>query len=302
MRRFVYGRNSYSTQIDVSTPSTQEHVSAAMVQPRSDADGVKFGSRIDYKALGSKVSGVYEPEELLRNPPPPSAVTLEMLLSSQTHLGHATQLWNPHNSGYIYGTRDGVHIIDLEVIAACLRRAAKVVQEVGERGGMVLFVGTRKGQARVVVNAAKFAGGYHVFERWIPGTLTNAQRVLSGCELQIVDAFDRPIPDMQKHLENWPPLKPDLVVCLNPLENVPLLHECGLLTIPTIGIIDTDADPTRVTYPIPANDDSLRSVAFIAGVLGRAGQAGQKNRLELAQGETTYDRVTMEEITKFDNL
>lgn len=255
------------------------------------------------QSLGSKVSGVYEPEELLRNPPPPSAITLELLLASQAHIGHATRLWNPANSDYIYGQRDGVHIISLEATAAYLRRAAKVVEEVAKRGGIILFVGTRKGQARIVVNAAERAQGYHVFERWIPGALTNGQRVLSGCGLQVVDAKDRPVPNMEQHLENWPPLKPDLVVCLNPLENEPLLHECGLLTIPTIGIIDTDADPTRVTYPIPANDDSLRCVAVVAGVLGRAGQAGQKARLALAdKGETTYEPISIEEIKQFDNL
>jgi len=75
-----------------------------------------------------------------------------------------------------------------------------------------------------------------------------------------------------------PPVRPDLVVCLNPLENYTLLHECGLWGIPTIGVIDTDADPTWVTYSIPANDDSLRSIQLIAGVLGRAGAAGQAKR------------------------
>ncbi|KAI5272933.1 37S ribosomal protein, mitochondrial, partial [Ascosphaera acerosa] len=78
---------------------------------------------------------------------------------------------------------------------------------------------------------------------------------------------------------------------------------CGLLTIPTVGVIDTDADPTRVTYPIPANDDSLRCIALLAGVLGRAGQAGQKARLAMAEaGQTPYEPVSMEEIRKFDGL
>jgi small subunit ribosomal protein S2 len=98
-----------------------------------------------------------------------------------------------------------------------------------------------------------------------------------------VNVLDEELPDLKESLADHAILKPDLVICLNPLENEPLLHECGLNNVPTIGIIDTDADPTRVTYPIPANDDSLRSVAVIAGVLGRAGQAGQKRRLEQAK-------------------
>ena len=97
---------------------------------------------------------------------------------------------------------------------------------------------------------------------------------------------DKEIQGMGKRLKDISALKPDLVVCLNPLENWVLLHECGLYNIPTIGIIDTDADPTWVTYPVPANDDSLRCVQVIAGVLGRAGEEGQAKRMALAKAGT----------------
>ena len=84
-------------------------------------------------------------------------------------------------------------------------------------------------------------------------------------------------------------VRPDLVVCLNPLENEVCLHECGLYTVPTIGVIDTDASPSWVTYPIPANDDSHRSISLIAGVLSRAAEEGQRMRKELAlKGVATY--------------
>ena len=102
--------------------------------------------------------------------------------------------------------------------------------------------------------------------------------------------MDEEVGVTQEELEDLPVLKPDLVVVLNPMENWVLLHECGLHSIPTIGIIDTNADPTWVTYPIPANDDSLRCVQVIAGVLGRAGQEGQAVRRELAsQGHVLYE-------------
>ena len=239
----------------------------------------------------------YEPGSLLSNPPRPSDVTLELLLASQSHLGHATSLWNPSNSNYIFGVREGIHIISLEVTAAYLRRAAKVVEEVSRRGGLVLFIGTRKGQRQCVVKAAEMAKGCHVFERWIPGSLTNGQQILGHCEMKVVNAMDREIPHLKQCVKDKPVLKPDLVVCLNPLENEVLLHECGLHNIPTIGIIDTDADPTRVTYPIPANDDSLRCVQVIAGVLGRAGQEGQRKRLEQSQnGDLPYKRISKQEL------
>ena len=240
--------------------------------------------------LGTAVAPHYQPHTLLSNPPSPSSITLELLLASQSHLGHSTSLWNPMNSRYIFGIRNGIHIISLDVTASHLRRACRVVSGVAERGGLILFVGTRKGHERCVVNAAKLAGGCHLFEWWIPGTITNGQQLLSRCRMKVVDEFDRKLDGYEDKLRDQPVLKPDLVVCLNPLENWVLLHECGVNNIPTIGIIDTDANPTWVTYPIPANDDSLRCVQTIAGVLGRAGEEGQQLRLEKAKkGQISYN-------------
>lgn len=205
--------------------------------------------------LGTSITPHYQPHTLLTNPLSPSDITLELLLASQAHLGHSTSLWNPGNARYIYGIRDGIHIISLDVIAAHLRRAAKVVSGVAERGGLILFVGTRAGQDRCVVKAAELARGCHLFERWTPGSLTNGQQILGRCRVKVVDHLDQDVPGFEEQLAERASLKPDLVVCLNPLENYVLLRECGQNNIPTIGIIDTDADPTWVTYPIPANDD-----------------------------------------------
>ncbi|KAF4635698.1 hypothetical protein G7Y89_g2400 [Cudoniella acicularis] len=240
--------------------------------------------------LGSIVEKHYEPEALVINPPGPEHVTLELLLASQSHLGHSTSLWNPANQRYIFGVRQGIHIISLEETAAHLRRAAKVVEGVAYHGGLILFVGTRAGQAACVVKAAQLSKGCHLFERWTPGSITNKDQILGKCDIKVVDKDDVEITQgYEEKLEGWTALKPDLVVCLNPLENYIMLHECGLNNIPTIGIVDTDADPTWVTYPIPANDDSLRCVQVIAGVLGRAGEEGQRKRLEVArEGQVTW--------------
>ncbi|KAF8458240.1 ribosomal protein S2, flavodoxin-like domain-containing protein [Kalaharituber pfeilii] len=219
--------------------------------------------------LGTRIDPHYQPSRLVRSPPRPRDITLELLLASQAHLGHATSLWNPANQRYILGVRQGIHIISLEATAAHLRRAAKIVEGVSEKGGLILFVGTRPGQEQVVVNASGRAGGCHLFERWTPGAITNAKQILE-----------------QTPHEARKAVKPDLVVCLNPLENYVLLHECGLYAIPTIGIIDTDADPTWVTYPIPANDDSLRAVQLICGILGRAAEEGRTRRIRRAVRES----------------
>ena len=247
------------------------------------------------KHLGTSIDpNHYQPHRLLTQPPSPSDITLELLLASQAHLGHKTSHWNPMNSRYIFGIRQGIHIISLDQTAAHLRRACRVVSGVAERGGLILFVGTRAGQDRCVVKAAEMAGGCHLFERWTPGSITNGHQILGLCRMKVVDELDREIKGHDEELRERQVLKPDLVVCLNPLENYVMLHECGLNTIPTIGIIDTDANPTWVTYPIPANDDSLRCVQVIAGALGRAGEEGQARRKEKAlKGVITYTPETL---------
>lgn len=239
--------------------------------------------------LGTSLSPHYRPHELLTNPPSPADITLELLIASQTHIGHATSLWHPANARYIFGVREGIHIIAPDTTASHLRRACKIVSGVTERGGLVLFVGTREGQARAVVKAAQLADGCHLFTKWIPGSITNGQQILGRCAKKVVDEHDQDVGGFEDQLGAKAAIKPDLVVCLNPLENYVLLHECGLNNIPTIGICDTDANPTWVTYPIPANDDSLRAVQVIAGVLGRAGEQGQALRKTAAKdGVITY--------------
>ncbi|DAA75096.1 TPA_exp: Uncharacterized protein A8136_2194 [Trichophyton benhamiae CBS 112371] len=277
--------------VQAKSVNPEETVSSALAQHRASVV-----TKNKFNRLGSDIRNNYRPEDLISNPPRASDVTLELLLASQAHIGHSTSLWNPGNSGYIHGIREGVHIISLDVTAAHLRRAAKIVEEVARVGGLILFVGTRKGQKRAVVRAAELAQGCHVFDRWVPGSLTNAMQLLGKCEVKLVDALDRTVdyPGFQSVDIERCPLRPDLVVCFNPLENKPLLQECATMNIPTIGVIDTDADPTRVTYPIPANDDSPRCISVIAGVLGRAGERGQQVRLkQSATGDLPYTPIRL---------
>ncbi|KAI5249206.1 hypothetical protein E4T42_05395 [Aureobasidium subglaciale] len=297
----------------VARPVRCLHSSATHLQhPQQsiDPDSYSFSSRVqppvdgdqiarDYRAfkhhqevtnsIGSVVAPKYQPHTQITKPPTPEDISLELLLASQTHLGHSTSLWNPANARYIFGVRQGVHIISLDQTASHLRRACAVVRGVAQRGGLILFVGTREGQERIVVKAAELAGGCHLFDRWIPGSITNGPQILGRCRTRVVDENDKEIKGFEEQLEAKGALKPDLVVCLNPIENYVLLHECGLNNIPTIGVVDTDANPTWVTYPIPANDDSLRSINLIGGVLGRAAESGKKWRLgKAATGNVTY--------------
>ncbi|KAH6955111.1 hypothetical protein HG530_015634 [Fusarium avenaceum] len=271
---------------------TTPHKNSNSATPATPAQQYREWKRIqaNTRSLGSKLEKRYVPTELVNNPPGPEDITLEMLMASQTHIGHKTSLWNPANSRYIYGVRQGVHIISLETTAAHLRRAARVVEEVAYKAGLILFVGNRKGQMEIVTQAAEMAGGCHLFTKWTPGAITNRDVILKMAGTKVVDHKDKELPGFENYRGSARPLMPDLVVCLNPLENYTLLYECGLKSIPTIGVIDTNVDPSWVTYTIPANDDSLRAMAVVGGVLGRAGQRGQQRRL----ADAKKDKATWE--------
>ncbi|TAQ88722.1 hypothetical protein B7494_g2971 [Chlorociboria aeruginascens] len=259
----THAQDTQSNEVGIN----QLHLTQSFVPPAKRTKKTKALATVarDYKLsklierktakLGSVVDRTYEPYDSLVNPPYPKDVTLELLMASQSHMGHSTSLWNPANQRYIYGIRQGIHIISLEVTAAHLRRAAKIVEGVAYHGGLILFVGNRPGHTECVTLAAQMAKGCHLFEKWIPGSITNGEQILGKCRIKAVGVHDEEIPGFEEKLEEWTSLKPDLVVCMNPLENYVLLHECGLNDIPTIAVIDTNADPTWVTYPIPANDD-----------------------------------------------
>lgn len=194
----------------------------------------------------------------------PHDLTLGKLLAAGLHLGHSTSLWNPATLPFIFGTREGISIINLEHTLVYLRRACNVAKEIAYRGGSILFIGTRPGFQELTIEAARNCEGYHVSGKWIPGTLTNAYQVLGR----------HAPPDPEDPTRRPQIYKPDLIVLLNPLENKIAIAEAQLNMIPIIAITDTDYDPRKVTYPIPANDDSIRGVELVAKVISSAAKDG----------------------------
>lgn len=200
----------------------------------------------------------FRPHHTLNKPVAPSNITLSALLASGAHFGHATSLMNPNFMPYAYGERAGITIIDLDHTLPLLRRAASVVRGVAAREGSILFVGTRPDLRNAVRKAAERMGaqGFHVGEKWLPGTLTNRIQMFG--------------PEVAEEMQ----VIPDLVVFLNPIPNIHAIRECTLEHVPTIGIVDSNVDPRIVMYPIPANDESTRTAELIAGVLSIAGREG----------------------------
>ncbi|KAF7791276.1 hypothetical protein EIP86_002290 [Pleurotus ostreatoroseus] len=165
---------------------------------------------------------------------------------------------NPNFTPYAYGVRVGITVIDLDTTLPLLRRAAQVVRAVAAKDGTVLFVGTRPDLRAAVRRAADRMGdqGYHVGEKWLPGTLTNKNQMFGSEAVKSTR------------------IVPDLVVFLNPIPNIHAIRECALEHVPTIGIVDSNVDPRIVMYPIPANDESTKTAELIAGILSVAGREG----------------------------
>lgn len=236
------------------------------------------------KEMGAKVENVYRPHNDIFHPPSVRQTTISTLLAAGCHLGHVTSLFRASNQPYMYGIRDGIHIIDLDQTLIHLRRAATVIEKISENGGLVLYVGTLPGQERSVQVAAERSNGYYVHSRWIPGTISNATQLSSTWQRHEVDMGDQPTGrGLAPQLKNTV-VKPDMVVILNPVENRFCIEECNNARIPTIGLIDTNSEPTLVSYPIPCNDDSLRASDLMVGVLSRAARKGMlKRRQKFAQ-------------------
>lgn len=229
--------------------------------------------------LGSNISNVYRPHEDILKPATVASTSIETLLAAGVHLGHSTSLFRSSTQPYIYGVRDGIHIINLETTLVHLRRAAKVAQEIAAQGGIILYLGTRQGQQRGLEEAASRSGGYYVHRRWVPGTLTNCREISQHWGRMEVDMGDVPTGRLLSPRITRSLLKPDLVVILNPVENRNAIYECIQCNVPTIGIVDTDSEPSLLTYPIPGNDDSIRATDLIVGIISKAAQKGRKSRL-----------------------
>lgn len=182
---------------------------------------------------------------------------------------------NPNFLPYAFGVRAGLTIIDLDQTVPLLRRAANVLRAIAQRGGTVLFVGTRPDLRDIVRNAASKLEeqGYHIGERWLPGILTNRRQLFPSSNQNYI-------------------ITPDLVVFLNPMANMNAIRECAIQHIPTIGIVDSNVDPRIVMYPIPANDESPRTAQLISGVLSVAGREGILTRQrEGKESEHRKDRM-----------
>lgn len=233
-------------------------------------------------SLGSKMKHVYKPERDTHTPTNISKTTISTLLAAGCHFGQSVASFRPSFQPFVYGTYNGVHVIDLNKTLEQLQLACKVIEGVSEKGGSILFVGTHKNWSirESLIAAANRSRGYYVSKRWIPGTITNyvevTKQILDPFQKQQIDMADEVISTGKEHNLI---IKPDLVVLLNPVENRNCIKECLAACIPTIGLCDSDMEPSLLTYPIPCNDDGVRSVNLMLGVMSKAAETGLNRRL-----------------------
>jgi small subunit ribosomal protein S2 len=222
-------------------------------------------------------------------------VTRRELLEAGVHFGHQTRRWNPKMRRFIFGERAGIYIIDLETSLAGIERAYDFLQGVGRRGGSVLFVGTKKQAQEVVAQQAARVGMPYVNTRWLGGMLTNFRTIYRRLQ-DLKDLREMERSGMMEYLPKKEAIRlrhdkaklernlsglqdmervPDALFVIDTKKEHIAIKEARKLGIPIIGVIDTNADPDEVDYPIPGNDDAIRSCALITRVVADGLQEGQ---------------------------
>jgi len=219
------------------------------------------------------------------------------------HFGHQTKRWNPRMRPYIYGARNGIHIIDLDQTAELFKRAYSFVADTVGRGGHVLFVGTKRQAAEVVREEAERAGQYFATGRWLGGTLTNYRTMKNGIdrlraiEQQIEDgtidslrkkealSIRREGDKLEKYLGGIKMMNglPSALFIIDPNNEHIAVNEARKLHIPIVALTDTNCDPDLIDFVIPGNDDAIRSIKLIASRVADACIEGSQQRRDFLQ-------------------
>ena len=219
-----------------------------------------------------------------------TVVSMNYLLEAGVHFGHQTKRWNPKMKEYIFTSRDDIYIIDLKKTAEKIEEAYAALKTIAENGGKVLFVGTRKQASDAIKDEALRSESYYVSERWLGGTLTNfrtiRKRVKRLEEIENMEkngTFDllpkKEVIGLKKEYEKLNKVLcgirdmyklPSALFIVDPSKEYIAIREARKLGIPVFGIVDTNCDPDDVDYVIPGNDDAIRAVKLITGVMANA--------------------------------
>lgn len=223
-------------------------------------------------------------------------VTMKEMLDAGVHFGHQTQRWNPKMKPFVYTDRGGIHIIDLQKTVVRANKAAEFVKSVAASGGRMIFVGTKKQAVEPVTEAAQRCGQYYVTKRWLGGMLTNFETIKASIDrLRKIDAMrengefefftkkerakmEKEYLRLSEYLNGIKDMKgtPSVMFVVDlPKEHI-AVAEAKRLGIPVVAIADTNSDPETIEYPIPGNDDAIRSIKLFANLVAEAFIEGAK--------------------------
>jgi len=227
--------------------------------------------------------------------------SMRQLLEAGVHYGHQTQRWNPRMAEYIYGDRNGIHILDLTQTVPMLDQALKVVRDTVARGGRVLFVGTKRQASKAVADAAEKCAQYYMNHRWLGGTLTNWKTVSQS--IQRLKAIDEQLASGAEGLTKKERLNmereqakltaslggirdmggvPDLLFVIDVGKEDLAVLEANKLGIPVVAVVDTNCSPKGITHVIPGNDDAARAIALYCDLVARAALDGMSAQMGAA--------------------
>ena len=243
---------------------------------------------------------------------PATVVTLRELLEAGVHLGHRTKRWNPKMRRYIYGARNGVHIIDLRKTLELVNKVCDTVANQVARGGQVLFVGTKRQAADVIRDEAQRAGMHSVTNRWLGGTLTNFKTIkgtvdrmrqietmrgdgtFEGLVKKERLSLDKEHARLEKFVGGIKDMGnlPSVVFIIDPNKESIAVQEAKKLGITLIALADTNCDPDKLDLPIPGNDDAIRSIQLITRKIADSCLEGVKRRREMVRAQGTEGATT----------
>ncbi len=240
-------------------------------------------------------------------------VSMKAMLEAGVHFGHQTRRWNPKMSRFIFGERNGIHIVDLQKTVKELKKVGQWVQDQSAAGKKFLFVGTKKQAVEIVRQEAERCGAAYVCEKWLGGALTNfatlrkSVKRLEELEKWQNDGIFAVLPkkevsrlnkEMAKLNKNLSGLRgldrlPDILFVVDPVEEDLAVQEARKLSIPIVAVCDTDCDPDLIDHPIPGNDDAARSIKLFCGLIADAVLEGKK-AYEAAQAAQSVEGAEAE--------
>lgn len=216
-------------------------------------------------------------------------VSLRLLLEAGVHFGHHTRRWNPRMAPYIFGIRNQVHILDLQQTVPMMERALRAVRDVVAAGGRVLFVGTKKAAAEYVAESSARCGQYYVNHRWLGGMLTNWKTItgsikrlkqmeeqlsgnITGLTKKEILMLTREKEKLDRALGGIKEMGglPDIIFVIDVVKEKLAIEEANKLGIPVIAVVDSNADPVGVAFPIPGNDDAIRAINLYCDMIAGA--------------------------------